>query len=45
MLLCWQTVTLSGQLGESAADAETGVAWLNHIIDIAILGCLVGVGE
>ena len=45
MLLGGQTLALSGQLGQCAADAEASVAWLNHIVDVAISGCLIWIGE
>ena len=45
MLLGRQRLALCGKLGQSAADAETGVARLDHIVDIAILGCLIRSGE
>ncbi len=40
-----QGVALGSELGQTAADAETGVARLNHIIDVAILSCLIRIGE
>ena len=45
VLLGWQAFTLCGQLGECTTYTEAGVAWLYHIVDIAILGCLVRIGE
>ena len=45
VLLCGQAVTLGGKLCKGAADAEAGVAWLYHIVDVAVLGCLIGVGK
>ena len=45
MLLGGQRVTLGSQLGQSTTDAETGVARLNHIVNVAILGSLIRIGE
>jgi fatty-acid desaturase len=45
MLLSWQRLAFVSQLSQSADDAETGVAWLYDIIDIAILSSLVRVSE
>ena len=45
MLLSWQSITLSSQLCQTTADAETSVAWLYYIVDVAILRCLIGVSE
>lgn len=45
VLLSWQVVTLSSKLCQTATDAETSVARLNHIINVAILGCLIWISE
>ena len=45
MLLGRQRVALGSELGQTAADAETSVAWLDNVIDVAILGCLLWVSE
>ena len=45
MLLSRQSIALCSELSQSAADAETSVAWLDYIINIAILGCLVRISE
>ena len=45
MFLGGQGVALGSELCQAAADAETGVARLNHIIDVAILGCLIRISE
>ena len=33
------------QLGQCTDDAEAGVARLDNVVDVAILGCIVRVGE
>ena len=45
MFLGGQGVTLGGKLSQTAADAEAGVAWFDDIVDVALLGSLIGVGE
>ena len=45
MLLSRQGVALGGELSQAAADAETGVARLDDIVDVAVLGCLIRIGE
>ena len=45
MLLGGQSITLSSELCQSTTDAETRVARLNHIVDVAILSSLIGVSE
>ena len=45
MLLSGQSIALGGELGQCTADAETRVARFNHIVDVAILGCLIRIGE
>ena len=36
---------LGSELLKGADDAETGVARFDHIVDIAVAGCVVGVAE
>ena len=45
MLLGRQGVALGGELCQATADAESRIARLDDIVDIAVLGCLVWVGE
>ena len=45
MLLGGQGVALGGELGQTAADAEAGVAGLDHVVDVAVLGGLIRVGK
>ena len=45
MLLGRQSITLSSQLSQTTADAEARVARLNDIVDVAILGSLIRIGE
>ena len=45
MLLGGQSITLGSELCQSTTDAETGVARLDDIVDIAILGCLIRISE
>ncbi len=45
VLLSRQSLTLGGQLCQCTTDAEAGVARLNHVVDVAILGCLVRISE
>ena len=45
MFLSWQRVALGSELSQTAADAETSVAWLDYIVDVAELGCLIRISE
>ena len=45
VLLCRQGITLGGKLSQTTTDAETGVAWLDDIVNVAILSCLIRIGE
>ena len=45
MLLGWQGVALSSKLSQTTTDAETSIARFDHIVDVAILGSLIWVGE
>ena len=45
MLLGGTAVGLGLDLGQSAADAQAGVARLNDVVDVAKLCSLVGIGE
>ena len=45
VLLGWQGIALCGELCETAADAEAGVAWLDAIVDVAILCSLLRSSE
>lgn len=45
MLLGWQALLLASELRESATDTEAGVAWLDDIINITILGSLIRISE
>jgi len=45
MLLSGQGITLGSELSQTATDAETGIARLNHVINVAILGCLIRISE
>ena len=45
VLLGWQALLLASELRESATDTEAGVAWLDDIINITILGSLIRISE
>ena len=45
MLLSRITQFLSLQLLQSTDYAETCVAWFNHIVDVAVFGCIVRIGK
>ena len=45
MLLSWQVLTLGCELSQTTADAETGVTWLDNIIDVTILSCLIWISK
>ena len=53
LLLHWDTSVLLGrevlalgsELCESTADAETSIAWLDYVIDVAVLCSLVRISE
>ena len=45
MLLCGQALLLRCKVSQTSADAESGVSRLNDIVDIAILGSLIGIGK
>ena len=45
MLLSWQALTLGSELSQTTADAETGVTWLDDIIDVTILSCLIWISK
>ena len=45
MLLSRQALTLGGKLSQTTADAETSIAWLDDIIDVAILCSLIWISE
>ena len=45
MLLSWQALTLGSELSQTTADAETGVAWLDDVIDVTILSCLIWISK
>ena len=45
MLLGRQVLTLGSELSQTAADAETGIAWLDDVIDIAILSSLIWISK
>ena len=45
MLLGGEGVALRCELSQTAADAETGITRLDDIVDVAILGSLIRVGE
>ena len=45
MLLGRTCFALVGELRQGAANAEARIARFNHVIDVAILGCLIGIGE
>src|SRR5574344_267518 len=45
MLLSRQALTLGSELSQTTADAETGVTWLDDIIDVTILSCLIWISK
>lgn len=45
MLLSWQALALGSELSQTAADAETSIAWLDDVIDIAILSSLIRISK
>ena len=45
MLLGGQGIALGGELSQTATDAETGIARLDHVVDVAVLGGLIRIGE
>ena len=45
VLLGGQGIALGSELSQTATDAESGVTRLDHVIDIAILGCLIRISE
>ena len=45
VLLSREVLTLGGKLCEGTADTETSIAWLNYVIDIAVLGSLIRISE
>ena len=45
MFLGGQTLPFSGQLSQTATNAETRIARLDHIVDITILRCLIRIGK
>ena len=45
MLLGRQRIALGGQLSQTATDAETSITRLNNVIDVAVLGSLIGIGK
>ena len=45
MLLSWQALALGCELSQTTADAETGVTWLDDIIDVTILSCLIWISK
>ena len=45
MLLGRQTLALGSELSQTAANAETSVAWLDDVVDIAILSSLIRIGK
>ena len=45
MFLSREILALALKLGKGAYYAETCIARLYHIVDIAVLGCLIGVRE
>ena len=45
VLLGRQGIALGGELCQTAANAETGVARLDDIVDVAVLGSLLRIGK
>ena len=45
MLLSGKRIALGLELSQCAADAEAGVAWLNHVVNVAVFGCLIWIGK
>ena len=45
MLLSWQVLTLGCELSQTTADAETGVTWLDNVINVTILSCLIWISK